>query len=91
MRQQGNAKRSEYYPLSAANQLTLQDGDKLIVTSDRYAGTIQVRIEGAHSGEHAVVLPYGATEASSSSVTHQHHVADECYPALSSIRRQSPA
>ena len=39
----------------------MQDGDRLIVSSDRYAGTIQVRIDGAHSGEHAVVLPYGAT------------------------------
>lgn len=61
IRQQGSAKRSEYYPISAANQLTLEDGDKLIVTSDRYAGTIQIRVEGAHSGEHAIVLPYGAT------------------------------
>ena len=25
-----------------------------------YAGTIQVRIEGANNGEHAIVLPYGA-------------------------------
>lgn len=61
IRQQGTVKRSEYYPLSAANQLTLQDGDKMIVTSDRYAGTIQVRVDGAHSGQHAVVLPYGST------------------------------
>lgn len=61
IRQQGTVKRSEYYPLSAANQLTLQDGDRMIVTSDRYAGTIQVRVDGAHSGQHAVVLPYGST------------------------------
>ncbi|EBS6881838.1 polysaccharide export protein [Salmonella enterica] len=61
IRQQGTMKRSEYYPLSSAPGRTLQDGDKLVVSSDRYAGTIQVRIEGAHSGEHAVVLPYGAT------------------------------
>ena len=61
IRQQGSMKRSEYYPLSSAPGRSLQDGDKLIVSSDRYAGTIQVRIEGAHSGEHAVVLPYGAT------------------------------
>lgn len=61
IREQGSVKRSEYYPLSAANQLTLQDGDRMIVTSDRYAGTIQVRIDGAHSGQHALVLPYGAT------------------------------
>jgi hypothetical protein len=31
------------------------------VSSDRYAGTIQVRVDGAHSGEHAIVLPYGST------------------------------
>ena len=47
--------------MSSAPGRSLQDGDKLVVSSDRYAGTIQVRIEGAHSGEHAVVLPYGAT------------------------------
>ncbi len=61
IRQQGTMKRSEYYPLSSAPGRTLQDGDKLVVSSDRYAGTIQVRVEGAHSGEHAIVLPYGAT------------------------------
>lgn len=61
VRQQGTVKRTEYYPLSGAAGRTLQDGDKLIVSSDRYAGTIQVRIEGAHSGEHALVLPYGAS------------------------------
>ncbi|MCL5500994.1 polysaccharide export protein [Escherichia coli] len=61
IRQQGTMKRSEYYPLSSAAGRSLQDGDRLIVSSDRYAGTIQVRIDGAHSGEHAVVLPYGAT------------------------------
>ncbi len=61
IRQQGSMKRSEYYPLSSAPGRSLQDGDKLIVSTDRYAGTIQVRVEGAHSGEHAIVLPYGAT------------------------------
>ena len=64
IRQQGAMKRTEYYPLSNASGKILQDGDKLIISSDRYAGTIQVRIEGAHSGEHAMVLPYGATMAS---------------------------
>ena len=61
IRRQGMEKRSEYYPIQAAKQLTLQDGDKVIVTSDRYAGTIQVRVDGAHSGEHAIVLPYGSS------------------------------
>jgi protein involved in polysaccharide export with SLBB domain len=61
IRQQGTIKRSEYHPLSSAPGRSLQDGDKLIISTDRYSGTIQVRIEGAHSGEHAMVLPYGAT------------------------------
>ena len=41
--------------------MRLQDGDSVVVTSDRFAGTIQVRVSGAHMGEQAVVLPYGAT------------------------------
>lgn len=60
-RRQGTEFRSEYYPIEQAQQVVLEDGDRLSVTSDRYAGTIQVRVEGAHSGEQAVVLPYGAT------------------------------
>lgn len=60
VRQQGLAKRSEYYPIREANGRFLQDGDRLIVSTDRYASTIQVRVEGAHSGEHAMVLPYGS-------------------------------
>jgi protein involved in polysaccharide export with SLBB domain len=60
-RRQGTEYRSEYYPIAAAGQVKLHDGDVLNVTADRFAGTIQVRIEGAHAGEHAMVLPYGAT------------------------------
>lgn len=60
IRHQGNVKLSEYHPISDAEKLILQDGDQLIVTSDRYAGSIQVRVEGAHSGLHALILPYGA-------------------------------
>ncbi len=61
VREQGAMKRSEYFPLGTAAGRMLQDGDRLIVSSDRFTGTIQVRVEGAHSGEHAIVLPYGAT------------------------------
>jgi protein involved in polysaccharide export with SLBB domain len=63
IRRQGSEKTSEYYPIAQASQVKLYDGDQLIVTADRYAGTIQVRVEGAHSGQHALVLPYGATMA----------------------------
>ena len=60
VRKQGLAKRSEYHSIGTAAGRMLQDGDTLIVSTDRYAGTIQVRIEGAHSGEHAMILPYGS-------------------------------
>ncbi|WP_406850379.1 polysaccharide biosynthesis/export family protein [Chromobacterium phragmitis] len=63
IRRRGSEKTSEYYPLAQAGDVQLNDGDQLTVTADRYAGTIQVRVEGAHSGEHAIVLPYGATMA----------------------------
>ncbi|MEO2217563.1 polysaccharide biosynthesis/export family protein [Chromobacterium vaccinii] len=62
-RRQGSEKTSEYYTLDKAGAVMLEDGDQLNVTTDRYASTIQVRVEGAHSGEHAIVLPYGATMA----------------------------
>ena len=60
VRRQGSERRSEYYPLAETGKVVLQDGDQVFVTADRYIGTIQVRVEGAHSGEHALVLPYGA-------------------------------
>lgn len=59
-RRQGTEFRSEYYPIAQAGLVVLQDGDSLNVTSDRFAGTIQVRIEGAHDGQQAIVLPYGS-------------------------------
>ncbi|OTG86719.1 polysialic acid transporter [Acinetobacter sp. ANC 4558] len=59
-RRQGSEYRSEYYDLKQANQISVEDGDLVTVTADRYAGTIQVRVEGAHNGAHAVVLPYGS-------------------------------
>ena len=59
-RRQGSEYRSEYYSLQQAHNVTIQDGDIVTVTADRYAGTIQVRVDGAHNGAHAVVLPYGA-------------------------------
>ena len=56
----GAQRRSEYYALDAVSDVVIQDGDEIIVTSDKYAGTILVRIDGAHQGERTIVLPYGA-------------------------------
>lgn len=60
VRRQGAERRSEYHPIADIANVVINDGDSVTVTSDRYVGTIQVRVEGAHSGEHAIVLPYGA-------------------------------
>jgi protein involved in polysaccharide export with SLBB domain len=56
----GPEKRSEYHPLSNAAAISIQNGDEVALTSDRYPGTILVRIEGAHLGERTLVMPYGS-------------------------------
>lgn len=61
VRRTGREKTSEYYEIAKAQQIVLDDGDEVRVLADRYSGTILVRVEGAHVGEHALVLPYGAT------------------------------
>lgn len=60
VRKLGSQTRSEYYALGDASEVLIRDGDEVTVTSDKYPGTILVRIEGAHLGERTVVLPYGA-------------------------------
>lgn len=60
VRKVGTERRSEYHPLAAAGEVMIEDGDEVAVTADKYPGTILVRIEGAHLGEHVLVLPYGA-------------------------------
>jgi len=60
VRKLGADRRTEYRPLDAAAGVQIEDGDDVTITSDRYPGTILVRLEGAHLGERALVLPYGA-------------------------------
>jgi protein involved in polysaccharide export with SLBB domain len=60
VRKIGAQRRSEYHSLGSAAQVQIQDGDEVMVTSDKYPGTILVRIEGAHLGERTLVLAYGA-------------------------------
>lgn len=60
VRKIGAQRRSEYHPLANAAEVVIQDGDEVTLTSDKYPGTIIVRIEGAHLGERSLVLPYGA-------------------------------
>ena len=44
----------------AMTQVLIEDGDELMLTSDKYPGTILVRIEGANLSERTLVLPYGS-------------------------------
>jgi protein involved in polysaccharide export with SLBB domain len=60
VRKIGAERRSEYHPLAGLAGVTIRDGDEVTLTSDKYPGTILVRIEGAHLGERTLVLPYGA-------------------------------
>lgn len=60
VRSVGAQRRSEYHPLSDAGRVTIEDGDEVSVSADKYQGTILVRAEGAHSGERVLILPYGA-------------------------------
>ncbi|MEW5838780.1 MAG: polysaccharide biosynthesis/export family protein [Pseudomonadota bacterium] len=60
VRKTGEEKRSEYLPISEAAKAGIEPGDEMSITSDKFPGTILLRVEGAHLGEHALVLPYGA-------------------------------
>lgn len=60
VRKVGADRRSEYHPLSEASGVTVRDGDEVSITSDKYPGTILVRIDGAHLSERSLVMPYGA-------------------------------
>ena len=59
-RSSGRAQTAEYYSLAEAQNVPVYNGDQMVVTSDRYAGTIAVQVKGAHTGNGAMVVPYGA-------------------------------
>ncbi|MGO1250283.1 polysaccharide biosynthesis/export family protein [Psychrobacter sp.] len=59
-RSAGRAQTAEYYSLSEAQNISVYNGDQMVVTSDRYAGTIAVQVQGAHTGNGAMVVPAGA-------------------------------
>jgi protein involved in polysaccharide export with SLBB domain len=60
VRKVGAERRSEYHPIAAASTVTVEDGDEVTLTADKYPGTILVRVEGANLGERTLVLPYGS-------------------------------
>ncbi len=59
VRNTGTVKNTEYYPLSEASLVAMQNGDELEFTSDKRNGTITVRVEGEHDSVQEYVLPDG--------------------------------
>jgi len=59
VRNTGTLKNTEYFALSEAAQVVLQNGDELEFTADKKTGTIAVRVEGEHTSPQEYVLPYG--------------------------------
>ncbi|MFZ2725018.1 MAG: polysaccharide biosynthesis/export family protein [Methylococcaceae bacterium] len=59
-RNTGTTKNIEYYPLSQASQVNMENGDQLEFTADKKQGTITVRVQGEHQSPQEYVLPYGS-------------------------------
>jgi protein involved in polysaccharide export with SLBB domain len=59
VRNTGTIKNVEYYPLSDAISVNLENGDDLEFTADKKQGTITVRVEGDHLSAQEYVVPYG--------------------------------
>ena len=59
VRNTGAYRNIDYYRLDAVRSVLLNDGDRVLVTSDKKPGTISVRVEGEHDSPQEYVLPYG--------------------------------
>jgi protein involved in polysaccharide export with SLBB domain len=60
VRNTGTVRNVEYFALSEAPHIRLQNGDELEFTADKKPGTITVRVEGEHESAQEYVLAYGA-------------------------------
>lgn len=60
VRNTGTVRNTDYYPLSAAREVRVANGDDVEFTADKKPGTITVRVEGEHQGQQEFVLPYGS-------------------------------
>ncbi|MDD5275412.1 MAG: polysaccharide biosynthesis/export family protein [Methylovulum sp.] len=58
-RNTGTVRNVEYYPLSQAAHVNLENGDDIEFTADKKPGTITVRVEGEHLSSQEYVVPYG--------------------------------
>ncbi|WP_373888271.1 polysaccharide biosynthesis/export family protein [Massilia sp. Mn16-1_5] len=60
VRNTGTVRNTDYYPLSAARDVRVANGDDVEFTADKKPGTITVRVEGEHQSQQEYVLPYGS-------------------------------
>lgn len=60
IRNTGAVKNIEYYTITEAKKVALQDGDEVEFTADKKPGTITIRVEGEHQSVQEYVLPYGS-------------------------------
>jgi protein involved in polysaccharide export with SLBB domain len=60
VRNTGNVRNAEYYPLTESQKVRLDNGDDVELTADKKPGTITVRVEGEHGNPQEYVLPYGS-------------------------------
>lgn len=60
VRNTGALSNTEYFALSEAGRVVLENGDELEFTADKKPGTITVRVEGEHQSAQEYVLPYGS-------------------------------
>lgn len=61
VRNTGVELKSEYYAIGKSDQVSVQSGDLVTLTADKYPTTLLVRVEGAQRGERSIVLPNGAS------------------------------
>lgn len=60
VRNQGEIKNVQYYPLSEISRVSISDGNLVALTADKRPGTITVRVEGEQDGKREYVLRYGS-------------------------------
>jgi protein involved in polysaccharide export with SLBB domain len=60
VRNTGVELKSEYYPIGEAGKVTINSGDVVTVTADKYPTTLLIRVNGAQRGERSIILPAGS-------------------------------
>lgn len=60
IRNMGTVVNTEYYPITEAGNIIVQDGDEIEFTADQRVGMITVRVEGEHQSAQEYTLPRGA-------------------------------